>query len=54
MTKDKKRETGGKVYKADYGDASPKQVAEALLKYSPKDAGLSRREAVPKPTRRQP
>ncbi|WP_420462921.1 hypothetical protein [Candidatus Palauibacter sp.] len=42
------------VYKADYGDASPKQVAEALLKYRPKDAGLSRREAAPKPARRQP
>ena len=50
-TKHSKRKQGRK---ADYGDATPMQVAEAVLKHPPKDASLSRREAPTKPPRRQP
>lgn len=44
----------GKVYKADYADATPEQVAGAVLGYRPKEAGLSRGEAKPKPPLGQP
>lgn len=52
-TKRETRERKDRIYAANYGDATPKQVAAALLKYRPK-AGLPRPKDADEAKARQP
>ena len=55
MSKPKEKEPARRdTYAANYGDATPRQVADAILKYRPKDVRLSPCDAAPKSTHRQP